>query len=282
MMEVTAAHPNFGVQVSGVSLREGLGSDDIVEFRELLYTYKLLLVRGQEGLTREEQYQFMGHLGNQSPTASGEVEDLVSNDGSNITGLGELLFHSDGSYSAKPTAGISLYAITVSSGVSPTMFASTTHAFENLDDDLRARVETLKTRQIVRVSSTREYGRVRESALPVNASPSGYKRTDHPVVIGPPLCAHKALFVSQAQTSHLLGIPLDESEALLERLWNAIYAPTNIYTHDWRNGDLIVWDNLAVQHSRPHPVDQRVRMLRRMALGSFHGIGVRGGGRQLL
>jgi alpha-ketoglutarate-dependent taurine dioxygenase len=270
-MEVVSIHSHLGAEVTGVSLKDGLDSHDALAFRQLFHAYKLLLIRDQHGLTAEEQARFIGNIGIQSPTASGEIEDLVSNDSSNITGVEPLLFHSDGSYSATPTAGISLYAIEISNGVSPTMFASTTYPLEQLDGELRARVERLRTRQIVRVSSDRKYGRVREADLPGDAS-AGYKRADHPVVIGPPLSAHSALFVSQSQTSHLLGIPADESEAILEQLWKAMYAPTNIYTHDWRVGDLIIWNNLAIQHSRPRRVDDKVRVLRRMALGSIHGV----------
>jgi taurine dioxygenase len=273
MMKVAIIHPHFGAEVAGVALKDGLESRDVSEFRELFHAYELLLVRDQDGLSAEEQARFIGHIGIQSPTASGEIEDLVSNDSANITGVGPLLFHSDGSYSATPTAGISLYAIEVSTEVSPTMFASTTYPLEHLDSKLRSRVEKLRTRQMVRVSSTREYGRVREADLPAGAS-AGYKRADHPVVIGPPLSAHRALFVSQSQTSHLLDIPADESEAILEQLWKEMYAPANIYTHQWRNGDLIIWSNLAIQHSRPRRVDDKARVLRRMALGSFHEVDI--------
>jgi taurine dioxygenase len=274
MMELAIIHPHFGAEVAGVALKDGLDSRDASEFRELFHAYKLLLILGQVGLTAEEQAQFIGHIGIRSPTASGEIEDLVSNDSTNITGVGPLLFHSDGSYSTTPTAGIALYAIEISTDVSPTMFASTTYPLEHLDSELRTRVETLRTRQMVRVSSTREYGRVREADLPAGAS-AGYKSADHSVVIGPPLSAHRALFVSQSQTSHLLDIPANESEEILEQLWKEMYASANIYTHHWRNGDLIIWNNLAIQHARPRRVDDKARVLRRMALGSFHEVDIR-------
>jgi alpha-ketoglutarate-dependent taurine dioxygenase len=41
-----------------------------------------------------------------------------------------------------------------------------------------------------------------------------------------------------------------EGEALLAELFEHLYAPANLLEHRWRNGDLVLWDNLAVQHAR--------------------------------
>ena len=64
------------------------------------------------------------------------------------------------------------------------------------------------------------------------------------------------LFVSE-MFSHIAGLPYDASEALLEEIFGYLHAPENIYTHEWRQNDLVLWDNRAVHHGRP----------------SFHGSG---------
>ena len=51
-------------------------------------------------------------------------------------------------------------------------------------------------------------------------------------------------------TTELEGLPSDESEQILNDLFDVLYAPENSFEHDWRAGDLVVWDNLAVQHAR--------------------------------
>jgi len=53
----------------------------------------------------------------------------------------------------------------------------------------------------------------------------------------------------------IMELPIGESDALLAELFDYLYAPQNIYTHDWQPGDLVVWDNITVQHCRPKPND---------------------------
>jgi taurine dioxygenase len=58
------------------------------------------------------------------------------------------------------------------------------------------------------------------------------------------------LYVSQGMTKEIVGLSADESEDLLEELFQHIYRPENVWQQEWRDGDLVVWDNLAVQHAR--------------------------------
>ena len=67
-------------------------------------------------------------------------------------------------------------------------------------------------------------------------------------------------------THEVVGLPATESDELLDRLFERLYDPANVIEHEWGQGDLLVWDNLAVQHGRPN-VDESgaVRTLRRFA-----------------
>ena len=58
------------------------------------------------------------------------------------------------------------------------------------------------------------------------------------------------LYVSQQATIEMLGLSADENETLLEELFGYLYDPSAILEHEWRKGDLVVWDNVAVQHGR--------------------------------
>jgi taurine dioxygenase len=66
------------------------------------------------------------------------------------------------------------------------------------------------------------------------------------------------------QTDRIAELDPVESEALIEQLFAALYAPDNVYEHRWRPGDLLIWDNLALQHGRDAP--ERPRTLRRVTL----------------
>ena len=69
-------------------------------------------------------------------------------------------------------------------------------------------------------------------------------------------------FGSRVASDRILGMPRANSDALLEELYSALYDPAHVYEHVWHPGDLVIWDNLIVQHARPEPND-RARTLRR-------------------
>jgi taurine dioxygenase len=77
------------------------------------------------------------------------------------------------------------------------------------------------------------------------------------------------LFVGQMQTDAIVGLDEPASETLLAELWSELYAPRNVYTHQWRVGDLVVWDNLAVQHARDDVAVGSGRTLRRVPVGTY-------------
>ena len=70
-------------------------------------------------------------------------------------------------------------------------------------------------------------------------------------------------------TGHSLieGMTREESEALLDRLFDLTEDPANVYEHVWREGDLLMWDNLACLHARTDWPDGETRMLRRCTVG---------------
>jgi taurine dioxygenase len=68
-------------------------------------------------------------------------------------------------------------------------------------------------------------------------------------------------------TQRIEGMELDESEDLLEELFAHLYAPENTLDHQWRERDIVFWDNLAVQHGRPNiKIDGPARTLRKIGL----------------
>jgi taurine dioxygenase len=70
----------------------------------------------------------------------------------------------------------------------------------------------------------------------------------HPVVRTHPATGRKCLYVCEGYTHRILDLPEDESRALLDDLFAHIIKPAFVYRHKWRAGDLLMWDNAAVQH----------------------------------
>lgn len=81
-----------------------------------------------------------------------------------------------------------------------------------------------------------------------------------------PTSGEELLYVSAMQTDSIVGLPEAESEELLARCWARLHASDNVYEHVWSPGDLLVWDNLALQHARDAVHGRRT--LRRVPVGT--------------
>ena len=80
-----------------------------------------------------------------------------------------------------------------------------------------------------------------------------------------PRTGKTVLYASQQMTSGIDGLAPDESEALLDELFAHLYRSDVVYEHEWRNHDLVAWDNIAVQHARPNvTLEGPVRTLRKV------------------
>jgi taurine dioxygenase len=247
----------FGIEVS-LDPAKRLSTGDESELRRLFAQDGLLVVRGLE-LSLDEQLEFCSLFG---PVLRSEGETyVISNDPEKgILAGAELIFHSDIPYVPAPYAAGALYAVEVTEGVSPTRFASGFRAWERLSPAQRERIDGLNSIQMrTRVID----GRNRL----VNAKPTDNCAVQA-VVPRQTETGRPYVFVGETHTAAIIGLADAESEALLEELFAVIYAEDNIYDHEWRPGDLVIWDNLAVQHGRK-PVTGGVRTLQRVSMGRF-------------
>jgi taurine dioxygenase len=89
----------------------------------------------------------------------------------------------------------------------------------------------------------------------------------HPVVVPHPVTGEPCIYVNEMQTTAILGLAQHESDALLDTLFAHLYDAANIYEHKWRGNDLVVWDNLSLQHARRKVGEHSDRTLRRVVFG---------------
>jgi taurine dioxygenase len=91
-------------------------------------------------------------------------------------------------------------------------------------------------------------------------------------VISVPHTGKQALFVNEFNTSHIVeyGQDSEEGEELLQTLFHALYDNTNVYTLQYVKHDVVIWNNLAVQHARPARIDHNPRTFRRLVLTSLN------------
>jgi alpha-ketoglutarate-dependent taurine dioxygenase len=174
---------------------------------------------------------------------------------------GRLLWHSDTMWSDRPEDAISLYGLEVEPEVAPTFYASATRGWDTLPADLRRRVEDL---QALHGEGQQQHAVADPTLFLYNHE--HHRSVTTPVALRHPRTGRTMLYVSEMQTRSLVGVSPDESEALLAALRAHLYRPANTYEHHWRQGDLVVWDNLAIQHTRPYvALDGPARTLRKVA-----------------
>jgi taurine dioxygenase len=229
----------FGLEVN-VDLSLSFGPAEKQALRQLYRHDGLILVRDQK-LSMEQQIEACSIFG---PVLRNSRENyIVSNvreDG--LLGTRELLFHSDVPYVPAPYLGGSLHALDVDDGVSATRFASGLSAHERLPTKLRQRIDGLNALHVRARAFTR---RTRLTDLiptdncAVHALVGRQQDTQRPYI-----------FACVDMTACVIGMPEPDSERLLEELFSYLYAEEQIYDHVWRPGDIVIWDNLAVQHAR--------------------------------
>ena len=256
---------SFGVEVS-FDLGQPLDDGTAAELRALMTEHGLLLFRGQD-LSTDQHREAVACFGRIACGEDGAPKEMyVSNRRRSDAPDGELIFHYDYAYDRNPTEFIGLYGQEIADGATPTLFASSAAVLHTLPADLKKQIDgraALHACFLDRGAPDEIRVAIDDDAVP--RGKPGWDAKDwkcsHPLV-----WSNKAgvpsLFACVQHTVRILGLPVAESDALLEALFGYLYAPANIYDHRWRAGDLVVWDNRTVQHCRPTPTEA-ARTLRR-------------------
>ena len=183
-------------------------------------------------------------------------------------GLGshEVVWHSDNSYVEVPPAGSLLYAIEVPIGAGgDTSFNNQYLAYDTLPADLAAAIEG---RRQVHDSSRNSAGVLRPGVT-APQEPQDIQGPEHPLVRVHPHTGRRALYLGRRRSwpsNYVVGLPNDESEALLDALWEHATRPEFAWEHEWRDGDAVLWDNRCAMHYRT-PIDPtRRRVMHRIQI----------------
>ena len=162
---------------------------------------------------------------------------------------GEWEWHTDMSYIPVPPTFSLLHARIVPATGGDTGFCSQVLAAAALPDDLRGEVSTLR----IKHDATYTSSGVLRPGMSAPASPIEAHGHAHPVLRATPI--GPALFLGRRTNAYVVGLPLDESEDLLNRLWAHATQEAFQYHHHWRVGQVVAWDNRMMLHMR-HPVDE--------------------------
>ena len=234
----------FGLEID-FDLSRPLDETNAEAFRELFYRETLLLFRNQT-LAMDEQTRVMEYVG---PIVPDWGKGYLS-PRDNVLGTDKLDYHSDLSWAPMPLDAISLLAIDLDEeGTSWTGFVSGLRAFQTLPPNLQ--------RRIADIELTFVQTNANKSLLSYDIAPNAYKLT-RPCVIKHRITGESIIYAIESAIARVEGLERGESAALLNEIFGYIYSPENEMRHIWRQGDFLLWDNMALQHCRPS-LDSRFR-----------------------
>ncbi|MFT5539206.1 MAG: taurine dioxygenase [Alphaproteobacteria bacterium] len=273
-IQVTPLSPACGAEVSGLDLSQDLPQTVIDQVTDAWHAHQMLVIRGQD-VTLEQQLRFAGRFGElgerkQAPDALRERTEgilqtdkhtlLVSNmvvDGKPVGafGDGDMWYHIDSGYAESPYKYTFLYGMELPSSGGNTLFANTYMAYETLPQDLKNKIEGRMALHI------HEYKR--SEKVDISGDISNSPHWFHPVVIRHPETGRKALFVDRLMTRRIEGLDPEESESVLNQLFDHAENPKYVYEHVWQLKDLVMWDNRCLIHGRTWFPKEENRLLRR-------------------
>ncbi len=268
-----------GADIVGVDLSQPIADAAFRQIHDAWMQHLVLRFRGQT-LTKDHLIAFSRRFGDLDkapintrgkPWIEGYPDiTVMSNikvDGEPIGGLGygEAVWHTDMSYQEVTPTGALLYGVEVTQAGGETGFASMYQVYDTLPDDLKAAIEG---KSIKHCSSYTSAGDLRKGFAPVT-DPSTSPGAIHPAVIRHPVTGRKALFLGRRPNGYIVGMPLAESEALLDRLWAHATQPHFAWYQVWQVGDLMMWDNRCAMHRRnAFDPNERRYMLRTQIRGA--------------
>ncbi len=229
----------------------------------------VLLIRGQK-LNDDELVAFGMRFG--EPTAAAPVHvgqkprerpeiAIISNvieNGMAIGGLGdgEAVWHSDSSFTPVPPSLSILHSIELPPSGGDTGFANMYRALETMPASLRARIIGKTIKADLRFTSGGQLRPGHTGKEDIRSAPG----PSHPIIRKHEKTGHHALYLGRRPYSYVNGLTLEESEALLDELWTHAAKPEFTWHHQWKPGDVLIWDNRCAMHRRD-PFDPKSRRI---------------------
>jgi taurine dioxygenase len=256
--EVQPFDAPLGAAVIGLDLRQPLSNEDFRRIHRAHLDHHVLVFRDQR-ITPRQQIEFSRRFGTlqihvlrQFQLKAHPEILVVSNvrENGQAIGLGDAgrFWHSDLSYKERPSLGSMLHAQELPEEGGDTLFANMHLAWESLPAALKAAVEG----RLAEHNYLAQYAELQRrnpwrpnltAAQIAEVSP-----VQHPVVRTHPETGRRALFVSEHFTTRIIGLPEDESRAVLDQLFAHSVRPEHVYRHRWQPHDMVFWDNRSLMH----------------------------------
>ncbi|HEX2198244.1 MAG TPA: TauD/TfdA family dioxygenase [Burkholderiales bacterium] len=275
-----------GAEVHGIDVTKPLASEDVANIAAAFDRHKVLVFRRQP-MTARELAAFSAHFGElqvhvQVAYQHPEVPEVVQMTNRKADGTFDEVgasrgaapntrdgWHSDLSFERAPAKATLLHAIEIPDRGGNTCFSNTTLAYLALPEDLKRRLDGLSAEFV--------YGQAKRNALAAKAAEAlrGAAKSEtaavHPVIVRHAATGEPGIYVNPYTTQRILGIPEDESEAIIERLADEMESMAYRWEHVWSVGDTLMWDNRGtLMHSGriDYPLNQARRFIRTTVRGT--------------
>lgn len=275
----------FGVEVCDLDFASPLDPEVKEQLRAAFRQFNLLLVR-DVGINTAEQAAFADIFGDPAPlpvvSTAANVEEpetqYVSNTRSGgILPNGELAYHQDHLFDPEPVRAIMLYGVEVPASGSATKFRSCSDIYEHMSEPLRSNAENVRCLHLFDFESEA----VKPPTDNVEVWASGLKdrdcpfsletaspnapRTWQPLIWRNPETGLATVWCNHGSTVAFEGATYEQGKALLNQIAD-VAEGVDDYVHDWRTGDLLLWNNLTLQHARLPFKSTESRTLRRSTI----------------
>jgi taurine dioxygenase len=269
-ISVTPLSKALGAQVECGDVKT-LDADSFAEIHRAFLDHLVLRIRGQQ-LTVADLLVFGGRFGELTPGAQVHIGQkprderypelaVISNvieNGVAIGGLGdgEAVWHTDSAFNDVPPSLSVLYSVEIPPTGGDTGFANMYCALETLPAALRAQISGKTIKHDKRYTSG---GQLREGYLAqqdLRESPG----PSHPIIRKHPETGKSALYLGRRPHAYINGLSLEASEALLDAVWAHATRPEFTWHHQWKLGDILVWDNRCAMHRRD-AIDPKTRRI---------------------
>jgi taurine dioxygenase len=243
-IEVKPATAAIGAEVSGIDLGKPLGNQQFQEVHDALMAHQVLFFRDQK-LTLDQHKAFgrlFGelHIHPNTPGPDGHPEILPIHADANSKRINGERWHSDVSCDPEPPMGSILNLKVVPPVGGDTIFASMYAAYDALPSRLKDRLEGRK--------GAFTYGGRKKATALLNAEDRDWTPVFHPIIRTHPETGRKGLYFDPGKILYIGGLEAAESDALIDELTERMIQPEGCYTHHWRRGDIVIWDNRCSYH----------------------------------
>jgi alpha-ketoglutarate-dependent 2,4-dichlorophenoxyacetate dioxygenase len=281
-VSIQQIHPVFAGQVSGVDCGNPLSAEDVASIEAGIDQLAVLVFRNQPLSDRQqldftrhfgelESYSTPGHIRKHEDTRLGAgMADFSNLDKSGkimsdhdrvwFFKLGDRLWHSDSSFRPVPAKYSLLSGHVIPSWGANTEFADMRAAYDALDARTKREVEDLVCEHSLLFS--------REAIGLTEFTPEervAFRPVRQRLVRTHPVTGRKSLFLS-SHAGTILGWSIPEARMFLRDLTEFATQPRFVYSHEWRVGDLVMWDNRSTMHRARRFDHAEVRDVRRTTL----------------